>query len=421
MYDIIVIGAGITGVCFANKIVKFAKILLLDSQILKERPKSTNIFPFHNKPFLDDSEWDNPDIFPIPHLRTNYMGSDINGFINSKEFGRPLGKVCYTEKLLNRLAQKFEEQGGELQDNQKVMKVNKYSDHVEVITDKGQSFSCKLLIFATGSRALELQKSVGFEIPDEFVGLYTHLYGNEDKLNEILDVNYIYHINTKISKSGPFFINRGLDRISLGFLGDFQPIPELTSKLRAVIDNYQRIQPFINGLQLEFKPIISKISKHPIKNFSQDRMLVLGEAAGLVTAFFYEGIMCGMISAELASQTIKNLIESEREFTRENLHQYDKEVVRVLKNYFKNGSGSEYIFYNSGSNMSLIWNTYCKIITRDKTLRSYIYDAYQHNSIEEIANYDNSRDRYVGERLLANLPLLKKITLSPLFLKAMFK
>ena len=71
--------------------------------------------------------------------------------------------------------------------------------------------------------------------------------------------------------------------------------------------------------------------------------------------------------------------------------------------------------------MQLIWDTYCKVIRDDKKLRRYIYEAYQHDNIEEIANYDNSRDRYVGERLLANLPFLKKIALTPLFLKAMFK
>lgn len=421
MHDIIVIGAGITGVSFANKAVKYANVRVFDAQDTKERPKSTNIFPFHNKPFLEESDWEDKDLFPVIHEKTNYMGSEINGIIDSKEFGRQLGKVCYTEKLLEKKIKKFEDDGGIFSDKQIIAQVRKHNDYVEVITNKGDSISCKLLVFATGSRGLVLQDSVGFETPDEFVGIYTHFYGDEDILNENLDTNYIYHINTKISKSGPFFINKGLDRLSVGFLGDYQPNQELVSKLSSILDTYKKIQPIFKGLKCEFKPIIAKVSKHPIKKFSQDRMLVLGEAAGLVTAFFYEGLMCGMMSAEIASQTVRELIESEQEFSNENLQKYDREIVRVLKNYFKNGTGSEFVFYNSGSNMGLIWDTYCKVIRDDKKLRRYIYEAYQHDSIEEIANYDNSRDRYVGERLLANLPLLKKITLTPLFLRAMFK
>ena len=421
MYDIIIIGAGVTGTSFATKIVKHARVLLLEGLDIKQRPKSTNVFPFHNKPFLEDSEWEDKELFPCVHFKTNYMSYDINGIINSEEFGRPLGKVCYLEKFILRLVQKFEEQGGDFRGNQKVAKINKYNEYVEVITDKGQSYSCKLLIFSTGSRALGLQKSMGFETPDDYVGIYTHFYGDEDKLNENLDVNYLFHINTKISRSGPLFINKGRERLSIGFLGDNLPIQQLILKLNNVLNSYEKIQPFINGLKRDTEVIVGKISKHPIKSFSRDRMLVLGEAAGLVTAFFYEGILCGMLSAEIASYTIKPLLDSNSDFNRVSLQKYDKEINRVFKNYFKNGSGSEYIFYNSGSSMDLIWTTYTKVIRKDKKLRKYIYDAYQLDGINAITNYDNARDRYVGERLLANLPLLSKITLSPLFLKALFK
>jgi len=421
MYDIIIIGAGVTGTSFAIKIVKHARVLLLEDQDINQRPKSTNVFPFHNKPYLNESEWEDKELFPCVHFKTNYMSREINGIIDSEEFGGPLGKVCYLEKFILRLVHKFEEQGGDFRSNQKVVKINKYNDYVEVITNNGQSYSCNLLVFATGSRALGLQKSMGFDTPDDYVGIYTHFYGDEDKLNENLDVNYLFHINTKISRSGPLFINKGVERLSIGFLGDKMPIQQLALKLNNVLNSYEKIQPFIDGLKRDSKTIVGNVSKHPIKSFSRDRMIVLGEAAGLVTAFFYEGILCGMLSAEIASYTIKPLLDSNSDFDRLSLKMYDKEINRVFNNYFKNGSSSEYIFYNSGSNMDLIWTTYTKVIRKYKKLRKYIYEAYQLDGINAIANYDNAKDLYVGQKLLANLPLVSKITLSPLFLKAMFK
>lgn len=417
-FEIVIIGAGISGASFANKIVKFAKTLLLDAQDISQRPKSTNIFPFHNKSYIEESEWANEELFPTYHLKTNYMGSTINGIINSEEFGRPLGKVVYLEKLLNRSIQKFEEKGGIFKDKQKVIKINKYNDHLEIITNSGQTYSCKLLVFATGSRALDLQRSMGFDTPDEYVGIYCHFHGDEDKLNENLDVNYLFHINTKISRNGPLFINKGKERLSIGFLGDNQPIQELGLKLNNIINNYKKIQPFIEGLTRDSKAIVAKISKHPIKSFSRERMLVLGEAAGLVTPFFYEGILCGLVSAEIASYTTKSLIENNSDFNQLSLRQYDNEITRVFRNFFKNGKGSEYIFYSAGSNMQLIWDSYTKSIFKDKKLRRYIYEAYQIEDIEALTNYDTSRDRYAGERMLANLPFLSKITLLPFFLKS---
>ncbi len=419
-FEIIIIGAGISGASFANKIVKFAKTLLLDAQDISQRPLSTNILPFHNKPYIEETEWANVEIFPTYHVKTNYMGSKFDGIVNSEEFGRPLGKVVYLEKLLNRMIQKFEDQGGVFKDKQKVKKINKYSDHLEVITNNGQTFSCKLLVFATGSRALDLQRSMGFDTPDEYVGIYCHFHGDEDKLNENMDANYLFHINPKISRNGPLFINKGKERLSIGFLGDNQPIQELGLKLNNILNSYKKIQPFIKGLTRDPKSIVAKISKHPIKTFSHDRMLILGEAAGLVTAFFYEGILCGIISAEIASNTIKSLMEINNDFNQLSLRQYDNEINRVFGNYFKNGKGSEYIFYHSGSNMELIWDTYIKVVRKDKKLRKYIWEAYQIENIEALANYDISRDRYAGERMLANLPFLSKISLVPLFLKARF-
>jgi len=42
-YEIIIIGAGISGASFANKIVKFVKTLLLDVSLCNRRNINTNL------------------------------------------------------------------------------------------------------------------------------------------------------------------------------------------------------------------------------------------------------------------------------------------------------------------------------------------------------------------------------------------
>ncbi len=420
MYDVIIIGAGVSGANFASKVSKYAKTLLIEAQdYQKEIPIRTNIFPEHNRPFINEEiDWTNKKIFPSLHTTSNYMSIEFNGVINSREFGIPLGNVSYTENLIRHLINKLEQQGGIFNSNEKISRINKHSDHLELVNAKGESYHTKLLVLATGSRGFELQRSLGLGVPDSYKGVYLHLFGDEDKINENLRWNYTFHINPKISRNGPFFFNKGIERISAGYLGEKnQSQEEIISKLERILRNYKPIQSIVNGLSYNLSDaVVGEISKHPIKKYSNDRVLILGEAAGLVTAFFYEGLLPGVACAHIASNILKPLFESDSNFTRAELQKYDKEVNRVLMTYFKNGNALEYLFYNKSSSIKSLWRLYTKLLSENKTCRKYIHEAYIN---QDLSTHITSNDRYVGEKLFGMLPTLSKITLSPKFFKAM--
>jgi flavin-dependent dehydrogenase len=421
MYDIIVVGAGIAGAAFAYKVSKFAKTLLIEAEdeTTKKNRLLTNIFPQHNCPYLNDINYTDKMLFPCVHYKINYMSHKYNGIVDSMEFGAPFGYISYTEKLIEKLIENSTNNGAEVKYAEKISKINRKSDQVEIFSTNGNSYSGKILALATGSYGFDLQRSLGFEKPDSYKGVYVHLFGDEDKLEQLSDFNYLFHINNKISDKGPFFINKGRERLSTGFLGKSgESYEEIVAKLNRILDNYKPIQPYIAGLKKgPVKPVIGEISKHPISSFSQDRVLVLGEAAGLVTSFFYEGLLGGIVSAEIASKVIEPLLENESNFSKNALYKYDQELKRtLLDTYFKNGAASEYLFYNSGSAMKIIWETYTKFITENKTIRKYVWEA-----IRSIEDYDVSRDRWLGEQIFKNLPLVSKITLGPTFLRALFK
>ena len=420
MYDVIIIGAGVSGATFASKISKYAKTLLVEAQDYDRYiPIRTNIFPEHNKPFIEEEiDWENRTIFPTTHTTSNYMSDEHNGVIDSTEFGIPLGNVSYTENLIRELINKLEQQGGSFHSNEKISQVNRHSDHLELINAKGESYSTRILILATGSRGSELQRSLGFKVPDSYTGTYIHLHGSEDKINENLEFNYTFHINPKISRNGPFFFNKGIDRISAGYLGERnQSKEEIISKLERILKNYKPIQPIVDGLSYNISDaVVGDISKHPIKNFSNDRVLLLGEAAGLVTAFFYEGLLPGVACADIAAKTLKPLIEQGSNYNRLELQKYDSEVKRILLTYFKNGNALEYLMYNEGSYVKSLWRLYTELLNENKTARKYIYLAYINH---DLSKHIVKNDRYVGEKLFGKLPALSKLTLSPKFIKAM--
>ncbi|MFX0141621.1 MAG: NAD(P)/FAD-dependent oxidoreductase, partial [Candidatus Hodarchaeota archaeon] len=323
----------------------------------------------------------------------------------------------YTENIIRELINQLEEHG-EFNSNERISRIVRHNDYLELINTEGMSYSTKVLALATGSRGFDLQRSLGFGIPDSYTGTYLHLFGDEDKINENLEFNYTFHINPKISRNGPFFFNKGKERIAAGLLGEKNESKEaILSKLDRILKNYQRIQPFIDGLKYDLSTaVVGDISKHPIKNFSNDRVLILGEAAGIVTSFFYEGLLPGVACADIATKTLKPLFEKGSNFGRLELQRYDQEVKRILFTYFKNGNALEYLIYNEGSHVKSLWRLYTELLNENKKARKYIYEAYiNHN----LANHNTSNDRYVGEKWFSKLPTLSKITLSPKFFKAM--
>lgn len=422
MYDIVIIGAGVSGATLASKTSKFAKTLLIEAQdYQKEIPIRTNIFPEHNRPFIEEEiDWQNRSIFPTHHTTSNYMSHEFNGVINSTEFGIPLGNVSYTERLIAELIKNHENRDGTFKSNERISKVNRHSDYLELINTKGESYNTKLLALATGSRSFELQRSLGFGVPDSYTGVYLHLNGDEGKINENLKFNYTFHINPKISRNGPFFFNKGVERISAGYLGDKgQSKEEIISKLERIIKNYKPIQPIVNGLSYNLSnAVVGEISKHPIKKYSNDRVLILGEAAGIVTAFFYEGLLPGVACADIATKTIQPLFENNSKFGGSELQKYDNEVNRVLMTYFKNGNALEYLIYDNKNDSSVksLWGLYTKLLSENRTCRKYIYEAYINH---DLSKHIVANDRYVGEKLFGMLPALSKIALSPKFFKAM--
>ncbi|TFG16620.1 MAG: NAD(P)/FAD-dependent oxidoreductase [Promethearchaeota archaeon] len=420
MYDIIVIGAGISGASFAYKISKFAKILLIEAQDYESQiPVRTNIYAEHNKPFIEPQFWNDREIFPRDFLQLNYKSEKHDGLLDSKEFGAPLGKICHTEIFLDKLIRNFNNNGGETRFNESVSKINHHQDHVEVVTHKGEEIKTKVLVLATGSRGFELQKSLGFRTPDSYKGIYLNTWADEDLLNQNFSFQYMFHLNPNISINGPFFFNVGNGRLSTGYLGNLESPAELKDKLERILYNYKKIQSFVKGLSWDLTTVVvGDISKHPIKKMSKDRVLILGEAAGLVTSFFYEGMLCGLASADTASKILKPLLNNGNSFSESQLINYDREISKLLlEKYFRNGNACEYLFYETNASTSkTIWNAYTDMLLKNKTVRQFVYDVLL---IQDLTKYNTDNDRWVGEKLFGNLPIINKATLWPRFLKAM--
>ena len=420
MYDIAIIGAGICGCSFAYKTSKYAKVLLIDGEDYDSKiPVRTNIFAQHDKPYIDDIFWNDVNAFPKPFTQLNYKSEKNDGLITAKEFGTtPLGNISHTEVFIDRMIQKSVEQGCETRFNERIAKVIRHSEHLELINNKGESYNTKLLALATGSRGFEIQRSLGFEIPDSYMGISLNTEVDENILNENFTFQYMFHLNPNISPNGPFFFNVGKGRLYTGYMGNRESPEQLKDKLKRILNNYQKIESYVKGVSWDFsRVVIGDVSKHPINKMSGDRVLVLGEAAGLVTSFFYEGMLCGLVSADFASKILESLFINEKTLSATELRKYDQEIKHLLLDgYFRNGNACEYLFYQNPSALKSIWNAYTDMLATNKNVRKFVYEVLM---LQDLTKYSTENDRWVGEKLFAQLPFISKATLWPKFLKAM--
>ncbi|TFG21510.1 MAG: hypothetical protein EU533_05405 [Promethearchaeota archaeon] len=70
--------------------------------------------------------------------------------MHANEFGAPYGNICYIENLLTWLVNNFKDNGGITYLNETISKIIKHRDYIEIINNKGESYTTKLLVLATG-------------------------------------------------------------------------------------------------------------------------------------------------------------------------------------------------------------------------------------------------------------------------------
>ena len=434
-YDFIVIGAGLAGSYFTYLASKFSSVLLVDKVSLQRETPIYNIFEQHNNQFFEDGDFplDNEDIFTLDHNEIVYSGKQHQGIVDGREFGTRVGKFCNISLLSQFYAEKAEKNGAELLFNTEVKNVVYSYEGMKVDLD-GKEHWCDVVLLATGSQDFKLQQHLGFHIPSQYWGVFTRYTGDSDTIRQNIPNEYIFHYNRKISPDGPLYTTRGKEHFELGML--HKDKDEAVKKLLAVIARYDFIENYFTDVEpmplpgaIKFDNGINiftrRVSKGPLKQMARDRVLLLGECAGLVTPFFYEGTTGCLCSAKIAADLLKTLNDQEIasstqwfNATNDGIGQY----THLMKNnfintYLKSQKGSEDLFINSGSAGEDIFNVYADLLSKRSDLRNYVYQALV---LDDLSKYKLANDRKSGEAMYAALPMSKKLLYSPHFLRASF-
>jgi flavin-dependent dehydrogenase len=259
---------------------------------------------------------------------------------------------------------------------------------------------------------------LGFQTPRVTQGIQAEYQKDEDQLAE-WEGEYTFHLNSKISKNGPLWVTRRVGEFDIGYIDKIVN----REKFDAILRQYKLIQPLMQNTQplaingKEGHIFVTNIASDALREIVQERVMLLGDAAGLVTPFYYEGAGQGRYSALYAVECLKKLREAQIQPVKKNLLAYQQRVQHDLgSKLYKSGLSSAALFYNH-ANVDDIFTAYNKAITHFRDVREKIVFAYWNNP----TNYKFSNDTDVGRKIFDALPLAKKIGLTPLFLKASLK
>jgi len=418
-YDVAIIGAGTAGATAAQLASKEFETIVIDAGKNAEYRPCAGVFPDHNNYGFDPI----PDnVFTRDHRTMCYMDNEgKKAIVRGAEFGRKLGKILYLPRYLEYAIGSAEKKSTTFCFQTKAIQVQISDDEVTIRCESnGQTREIRsdVVFIATGGNDFHLNSQLGFNVPRVHKGIQAEFQKDESALSE-WEGEYTFHVNSKLSQTGPFYVIRRVGEFDVGLIDREVSL----EKFKNILERHKPFQSLFQGakpLQVEGKNqhiFVANIATDPIKEIVNNRVLLLGDAAGMVTPFYYEGVGIGRYAALYAVDHLKTLRAENRPPTREHLLPYQERVHRDLTGkLYKSGTTSRMVFFENSS-MDTCFSSYINAVNNNKDVREKIVYAYWNNP----ANYKFSNDSDVGRKVYENLPFTKKITLLPLFLKASFQ
>lgn len=318
-YDTIIVGAGPAGSFSAYQLAKKGRhVLVLEKKAFPRykacggalSSRAVDLLPFA--------------ISPVVQARVHEIIFTLNGEKPiSGEVDKPFAFMVMRSMLDSFLLEKAQEEGAIFYPNCQVVHLEQQNDRVLVFTAVGETFQGDYLIGADGvmstvarSCGLNQNQKKGFTIEGELMVSSSFLE----------EMRYSVHIDPGIIPRGYGWIFPKGDHLSIG-VGQFRGRPKnIKERFQAFLTRWDLLEEgTLERLKGSFIPVGGRIG-----DLTSHRVLLVGDAAGLVDPLSGEGIYYALKSGLLAAQV---LLSQERD--KPQLQQYQ----RLIKGEF----GTEFL------------------------------------------------------------------------------
>ena len=325
IFDVVIIGGGLAGLCNAIHLSKFGKKVLLIEK--NDYPKhkvcgeyiSNEVLPY--LAFLDINPFD----FGAIKIDEFQLSTTNNKLISAK---LPLGGFGISRFTLDEVLAKKAIENGVFILQDTVVNINFKNDIFYIKTKVNQQFASIIVIGAFGKRSLlDVKMERDFiQKKSPYLGVKIHVKGN-------FPSNLVALHNFKGGYCGVSNVEN--NTINLCYITNFSSFKKYKN-----IDDFQENVVFKNSFLKEMfqkstplfeQPLsISQISfetKKPVEN----HIIMCGDAAGMIHPLCGNGMSMAIQSAQIASKLILNYLNDENA-TRSNL---EKEYIRQWNKAFK--------------------------------------------------------------------------------------
>jgi len=312
MYDVVIVGAGPAGSTAAKVLAEQGRtVLLIDKdQFPRDKPcgggltaKVLEEFPYIKKHNLIESY--------------SYGGYVYANTMNNKveiKKDKPIMATVIRKTFDAGLVKLAVDQGCTFLEGKKVIDVFFSKDTVKTQIETGETFESKVIIGADGIWSL-IRKKAGLDPPQKqlAVSLFNEYKLDESIIDQYFSTERYGHLHLKLNDlAGYGWVFSKKNHINIG-IGEMKPYHASTKKnLKPLFQMYiqklkeARIIPdiipsdAIRGAALPTQPIPKTYG---------DKILLCGDAAGLINPITGEGIHYAMYSGRIAAHVIDNALE----------------------------------------------------------------------------------------------------------------
>jgi flavin-dependent dehydrogenase len=276
MVDVIVVGAGATGLLYAERLSREFEVAVVE----KRNDLST------------DKSWWVPKQWLHKEKLDKYITNEIRNIgvsCNDREVVRklPVGDICACideDKFFKEYVQSIKSNGGKFFVGSAVTSFDVSKDYVEVITETGTVIKGRLVLDCSGVDSIFVEREKNFK-HDFYWNVFGKLYSGVKDIGNTSFLIRCYRSLGGHHKGGKVFINDVPEGGS-----KYTPWLHFVSRRRFSVDEMRNMYKGIVNLPYlrdklegakEVKEKFGWIPARDLKSRSRDRILSLGEAGGL--------------------------------------------------------------------------------------------------------------------------------------------
>lgn len=339
-YDVVIIGAGPGGATAASYLAAAgAQVLLVDkANFPREKICGDALSPNALKVLEDLGLLSKVKDFAFRINRVRIVapgGNEMIALIPPKSGAADHLYIAPRYQLDNLLVQHAIKSGAEFKPGFKVNDIEISPDKITIFGKEGKAtnhFSAQVGIIAVGASIPLLKKTGLMDNSPKFAVAARAYFENLTGLKDLMEIRFD---GVPLPGYGWIFPTSATSaNIGAGFL---EKSPNLPATAREVLDQFLAHEPIRD--RLKNSEVVGKVKSYPLRmDFATaqtfgERLLVVGEAAGLVNPFTGEGIDYAMESGQIASQALLRQLESGN-FSSAALSAYDKKLRARFQSIF---------------------------------------------------------------------------------------